>query len=358
MGRIEAKLEHWRPMESQSKLSYENYLLPMGWKKPRLAVLTGMFDPFDDAFPVEQLDRLFSVILACVVLDNRPHTFQIATRFPERMRGYFASRSPAEHLKAWAFAGDKAIHCDDGDVFFSEFVCGQTCHDWDEDGGNSSGSDYKPWGYTDKLFPLPNLWLGVVVENQADADNRIPALLETPAAIRWACASPLIGHIDLTKLAQRDSKPPHNTWTESALHGGVTPYSEGQRLNAMAGAHARLDWVVAAGEIGPHARPVNPEWVRALRDQCASASVPFNFERWGEWAAAQEVGPDHMAFLKAQRKYAEGQLGHVHCFPEVDVARVGRRVAGRSLDGETHDAFPEGYLITSLSSSTVGAGLA
>ncbi|MCS8413356.1 phage Gp37/Gp68 family protein [Pseudomonas aeruginosa] len=323
MSRIEAKLEHWRPMESQSKLSYENYLLPMGWKKPRLAVLTGMFDPFADAFPVEQLDRLLSVILACAVFDNRPHTFQIATRFPERMREYFASRSPAEHLKAWAVAGDKAIHCDDGDVFFSEYVCGQTCHDWDDDGGNSSGSDYKPWGYTDKLFPLPNLWLGVVVQNQADADNRLRILFETPAAIRWVHASPLIGSVDLTKLA-----------------------------------HARLDWVVAAGEIGSHARPVNPQWVRSLRDQCASASVPFNFERWGEWAAAEEVGPDHMAFMKAQRRYAEGQLGHVHCFPEVDVARVGRRVAGRSLDGETHDAFPEGYLITSPSSSTAGAVLA
>ena len=323
MSRIEAKLEHWRPMESQSKLSYENYLLPMGWKKPRLAVLTGMFDPFDDAFPVEQLDRLLSVILACAVFDNRPHTFQIATRFPERMREYFAARSPAEHLKAWAIAGDKAIHCDDGDVFFSEYVCGQTCHDWDDDGGNSSGSEYKPWGYTDKLFPLPNLWLGVVVQNQADADNRLPVLFETPAAIRWAHASPLIGSVDLTKLA-----------------------------------HARLDWVVAAGEVGPHARPVNPQWVRSLRDQCASASVPFNFERWGEWAAAEEVGPDHMAFMKAQRRYAEGQLGQVHCFPDVHVARVGRRVAGRSLDGQTHDAFPEGYLITSPSRSTAGAVLA
>lgn len=329
-----AKVEPWKPLESQSRPSYEALQLPLKWQKSRLVVMVGPYDLFHESIPVEKLDRIFAVVLACAVFDDRQHTFQVATRFPERMRDYFASRSPADHLKAWAVAGDAGIHCDDGDVLFSEYVCGQTCHDWADDGTNRGNSPYKPWGYTDSLFPLPNLWLGVVIQDQADADSRIPVLLDAPAAIRWACASPLLGSIDLTRLTRRDPS------------------------SALAGASPRLDWVMVGGEIGPHARPVNPQWVRSLRDQCASASVPFYFERWGEWVAAQEIGPDHNAIMKVQRESARGRVGKVHCFPEVDVARVGWRVAGRSLDGRTHDAFPNGFLVTLPGATVARAAMA
>lgn len=138
-------------------------------------------------------------------------------------------------------------------------------------------------------WPLPNVWVGVSAETQQWADIRVPDLLQAPAAVRWVSAEPLLGPLDLA----------------AAGHGAdPVPFRPG----------AGIDWVVAGGESGPGARPMHPDWARGLRDQCTEASVAFLFKQWGEYGPRPGT-PD-------------------------DVHRVGKKAAGRVLDGRTHDDYP------------------
>ena len=108
---------------------------------------------------------------------------------------------------------------------------------------------------------LPNAWLGVSVENQKWADVRIPKLLETPAAVRFLSCEPLLGPVDLSAWLDR---------------------MEFERDNGEAAIYRpSLGWVIVGGESGPGARPMHPDWVRSLRDQCVAAGVPFFFKGWG-----------------------------------------------------------------------------
>jgi protein gp37 len=107
-------------------------------------------------------------------------------------------------------------------------------------------------------WPLPNVWGGVSVEDQKWADIRIPALLDTPLAVRWISAEPLLGALDVTDyLSCQDDRLGHEC------------------------SGCWLDWVVVGGESGPGARPMHPAWARQLRDQCEAAGVPFLFKQWG-----------------------------------------------------------------------------
>ncbi len=162
-------------------------------------------------------------------------------------------------------------------------------------GGRVHGSHYRDW-------PLPNVWIGVSVEDQATANERIPLLLETPAAVRWVSAEPLLGPVDLTNVYL------------SMIEYYTTLVDN-------------LDWVVVGGESGPKARPMHPDWVRSLRDQCAATGVPFLFKQWGEWIPAESDDNGD----------GEGRVW----FPVTSEARVGKKRAGRLLDGVLHDAYPE-----------------
>jgi len=106
------------------------------------------------------------------------------------------------------------------------------------------------------LWPLPNVWLGVSVENQHFADERIPLLLATPAAVLWISCEPLLGPVNLPKIENGNSK---------------------------------IDWVVCGGESGPNARPMHPDWARSLRDQCQAAGVPFFLKQMDK---KQSIPPD------------------------------------------------------------------
>ena len=227
---------------------------PLSWRKPSRVFACSMGDLFHDNVSYEFLDAVFSVILACAVLTNCRHTFMVLTKRPWNMQRYLKSRTPTEHLRVWAREGDKRVYLDNPDIYFHELVESATVHDWDKNGRNSSGSPYKMWGYIDKLWPLPNLWLGVSAENQSTADERIPILLDTPAAVRFVSCEPLLGPVLLSEYT----------------HG--------------------LDWVIAGGESGPKAMPVHPDWIRELRDECSSRDVPFFFKQWGEWAPMCECG--------------------------------------------------------------------
>lgn len=178
-------------------------------------------------------------------------------------------------------------------------------------------------------WPLPNVQLGVSVEDQAAADERIPMLLKAPAAVRWLSMEPLLGAVDL------------------------------QLLDCMGSLHRKIDWVVVGGESTPDARPMHPEWVRDLQDQCHHAHVPFFFKQWGEWLPISEM-PD--AGESLYEPVPEGQPGDAtrRCkvetraiaydggdhwdgstgYPSYLTFKVGKRAAGHQLDGQVYHEIP------------------
>lgn len=150
--------------------------------------------------------------------------------------------------------------------------------------------------------PPANVWLGTSVEDQQRADERIPRLLSIPARVRFLSCEPLLGPVDLSAFI------------------GRAPNITGDRIDPY---NAGLDWVIAGGESGRKARPMDPACARLLRDQCRSAGVPFLFKQWGTWLPAGQVDAHG-------RPQSSGET----------YLRMPKATAGRSLDGEIHDAYP------------------
>lgn len=167
-----------------------------------------------------------------------------------------------------------------------------------------------PWS----LWNVPNIWLGVSVEDQARADERIRLLIQLPIVVRFLSVEPLLGPVDLEEVPV-------------GMCGPLRP-------GAATDAGSRIDWVIVGGESGPGARPMHPEWPRSIRDQCQAAGVPFFFKQWGEW------GP------KPNGDWNTKDRHWFHDGPGEDdgteVFRVGKRVTGRLLDGREWNEFPEG----------------
>lgn len=189
---------------------------------------------------------------------------------------------------------------------------------------------------------LPNLWLGVTVENQAMADARIPLLLDTPAAKRFVSCEPLLGPVDIGWAL---SSNPLDIAAGFLRRGNFAPGLETLR---------RLDWVIAGGESGPKARPSHPDWFRSLRDQCAAAGVAFMLKQLGEWgpsgvfpeAATHGIFPDGSCYEAASIMCPDLPGGRVvrqrHAGqPYAMIRRVGKARAGRLLDGREHLEVPE-----------------
>ena len=169
-----------------------------------------------------------------------------------------------------------------------------------------------------------HVWAGATVENQATALERVPHLLAVPAAVRFLSCEPLTGAIDLTHL-NVESHPaakaaqPIGWYAIDALSG------RNRDMGRPCPDAPTVQWVIAGGESGPGARPSHPDWFRSLRDQCDRAGVPFFFKQWGDW------GPDPMGGHPQRVGHeADGE----------ELARIGKRAAGRHLDGRTHDGVP------------------
>ncbi len=269
---------------------------PLRWKRPRMVFVCAHGDLFAEGVTDAMLDRVFAVMALAP-----QHTFQVLTKRPERMRRY---------VLGFDCDGARRINVADQAGALAK--------------GEQSAS--MPW-------PLPNVWLGVSVEDQTRADERIPVLLDTPAAVRWISAEPLLGPVDFRRLRQYN--PRGKPWIDG-LRGLVTrgdylarsPSECSMNTSTrIPGELPRLDWIVAGGESGPGARPMHPDWARGIRDQCFDAGVAFTFKQWGAWASVSEVA---------------GAGAH-HSFPDgATVRQVGKRAAGRSLDGQIHDAQPGG----------------
>lgn len=313
---------------------------PFRWRKPRRIFVCSMGDLFHPDVEDWMLDEIFGVILGCRILNNTPdHVFMVLTKRPDRMQSYFAARTPVELLRSWADACP--CYTDDPDVTVEDVVYSATCHDWDQNGRNSNGSEYKPWGYLDRVWPLPNLWLGVTAENQARADERIPFLLQIPAVKRFVSIEPVLGPVDLTKIP----------WIED-------PIIPGDRRNALHEiwdpafpirlTRHKIDWIICGGETGIGARPLHPQWAQSLRDQCQAAEAPFFFKSWGDWqnGSALDTNAKHLIVLRNGETVEPGnepsitQRDNWQYLRPVMMARVGKKKTGRLLDGQEWSQSP------------------
>ena len=285
-------------------------LQPLSWRTPKRVFVNSMSDLFHENVTDEQRDRIFAVMALCP-----QHTFQVLTKRPERMKAYIErNRRSNPNNTSKAFAG--AIL--------------EVLDEW----GRATGAlpcDFR--------WPLPNVWLGVSVENQAAADERIPLLLQTPAAVRFLSCEPLLGPVSLEELPSASGI---GRYLDALSNAGV---------DSGAIISSKLDWIICGGESGPHARPMHPDWARSLRDQCQAAGVPFFFKQWGEWTPGENVDRTRGIVETASwfdnrwlltREDLAADEGHID--DEPDLYRVGKKAAGALLDGCEWKQFPEGRI--------------
>lgn len=295
-------------------LNEKALLEPLRWKKPARIFVNSMGDLFHESVPDEWIDRVFAVMALCP-----QHQFLILTKRADRMREYVRNFRWTRVLES----------CREPTRGGGSIITKWSIHSLAQAFGLTATkfSDIR----NHSTFPLPNVWLGVSVENQQAAEDRIPHLLATPAAVRWISAEPLLGPVDLREVCNGHYF--QNPLTGHRWHDAPEGVPS---VNDNGG--AKLDWVVCGGESGKDARPMHPDWARSLRDQCAAAAVPFNFKQWGEWA------PDK--FLSNMRAEEEESAEFIrgetcHDFDDgVEAWRAGKKRAGRLLDGALHDAFP------------------
>lgn len=300
----------------QIRLVPEVLQQPLRWQRPRRIFVNSMSDLFHKEVPQDYIDKVFAVM----ALAPR-HTFQILTKRPDRMKNYLQGLEKRGTAATLGYAAELVT----GDEIAHHYVNNRIL----------AGATDKPG------WPLKNVWLGVSVENQMAADERIPLLLQTPAAVRFLSCEPLLGPVDLFQAG--------------ALTGGLVNENEFD-------AHGNIDWVIAGGESGHGARPMHPDWVRSLRDQCQAAGVAFHFKQWGAWAPY--VDDDKFTHCGAEtarnmQHYVNPDGSTGECWlvdgdgtwqnwtgePNETCAvvnRVGKAAAGRMLDGRTWEEFPEG----------------
>lgn len=292
---------------------------PLRWRRPRRIFVCAHGDLFHEEVPDEWIDRVFAVMALAP-----HHTFQVLTKRPARMRAYLD--------KASGRVGDRVMQLRRTDVA-KRAGMGPSCI-----GPVPYGTPGSQW------WPLPHVWIGTSSEDQATADARIPDLLAAPAAIRFLSAEPLLGPVDLTR------------WSGIEGDGGTLGFG--------------LDLVIVGGESGPGARPMHPAWARSLRDQCVAAGVAFHFKQWGEWGPGSvlmttgepvfRAFKDYQNWVHKAPTWVNGGMcidaAGRHCkigadfmrardegtFPVTIIHRVGKKAAGRRLDGRTWDQMPGG----------------
>jgi protein gp37 len=227
---------------------------PLHWRKPRRIFVCSMSDLFHESVPDKWIASVFGVMAA-----SPRHTFQVLTKRPERMREWFAwvARDPSWLCYGPSASLEDIAWCDKASTEQRRCIAAAVT----ELGVGIGGGPTFSW-------PLPNVWLGTTCEDQRAADERIPHLLATPAAVRFVSVEPMIGPVDLTDI------------TIGAEHWDALSMHEAHEADSD-GPGTRLDWVIVGGESGQGARLMDPQWARDVRDQCAAAGVSYFFKQWG-----------------------------------------------------------------------------
>lgn len=223
---------------------------PLRWRKPQRVFVNSMSDLFHRDVPDEFIDDVFATMIAA-----QRHTFQVLTKRPQRMRDYMHARG-------------RALHDPHGEI-------GQRVFDL-----RAALDGHRSW-------PPANVWLGVSCEDQRAADERIQALLQTPAAVRFVSAEPLLGPVDLRRI---DGTGGRGTWDVLRC----APTDDGQR-NCGTG----IDWVIVGGESGPGARPCEVAWIRSIVEQCRTAVAPVFVKQYGSNARGDRFDMSESAFVDA-----------------------------------------------------------
>ena len=283
---------------------------PLKWRKPRMVFVCSMGDLFHEDVPFEWIYVVVKAIISAH-MRNPVHKWLFLTKRPQRILDW------REWSKTMPYT-DAAQVC----AWFQKMA-----------------------------------WLGVTAENQEQADKRIPILLQIPAAVRFVSVEPMLGPVNLRHM---DAEGHHPEWCWiDALTGKHTD------MGRASPDVPKLDWVIAGGESGPGARPMHPDWARSLRDQCQDAGVPFFFKQWGAFgtkaynlSTMEPVFREYKAFHTWVNKADTWSEGATHIdingdvcnrgrdfqrakYPVAIMHRVGKKKAGRLLDGRTHDEYPE-----------------
>lgn len=264
--------------------------IPLKWKKPRKIFVNSMSDLFHERVPFEFIKQVFNRMCRA-----NHHTYQVLTKRADRM------------LEFWQW--------------------------------------FENEGYAESFMPsIPkHIWMLVSVENQKAADERIPKLVQVPAAVRGLSCEPLLGPVDLVEMRlDREGAPAKAgamEWYDPLgnIHDkedGIVGFTFDPGIN----------WVIVGGESGPHARPMNPGWARSLRDQCVAADVPFFFKQHGEWFPRDQwehnpeliLPDDDVAYINGPRTFVFEEPGDVTA-----MHKVGKHAAGRLLDGVEWNEFPQ-----------------
>ncbi|MEU0390488.1 phage Gp37/Gp68 family protein [Streptomyces chartreusis] len=305
---------------------------PLRWRTRRERVfVNSMSDAWHPEVPDEYLAALWTVMYwtGADVRGRHAHrpvqTYLLLTKRPPRMRAWLKKWGDRDTRVQLIKAAAERGWCDQEDIDSAPFMPAR----------------------------LASVWLGVSVEDQDTANTRIPQLMQTPAAVRFVSAEPLLGPVDLTRWMRPavdcgfanpdDGCCTHPDIPTPECHRWVRcPVTAGRRWQG-------LDWVIAGGESGPGGRPMHPSWVRDLRSACDIAGVPYFFKQWGEWAPHGEGQPTPagvhgpLALVDPQGKTHSPDLGALAPTGSVPMARYGKKRAGHALDGAHYQQLPSHY---------------
>lgn len=235
---------------SGAQMHEDALTIPLKWKKPRTVFVNSMSDLFHEKVSFEFINNVYSVMRS-----TPQHTYIILTKRAHRLLSWY-----------------------------------ETCH----------------------TTVLQNVWVGVSVEDQAAAEQRIQCLAYIPAAVRFLSCEPLLGPVDINKI--------------------ILPTTVGKIPGI---AIFMLDWIICGGESGRDARPMHPDWARSLCDQCNQADIPFFFKQWGEWMPEENTG-DEIPILPDSKWFAWYSDGH----PEQSMVKLGKHKSGHLLDGIAYNQWP------------------
>lgn len=319
---------HRQNGDTEIYLDEKTLLQPLSWRAPRGVFPCSMTDIFGDWVKDEWLDRIFAVMALCP-----QHRFALLAKRPKRMREYLSDPETPKRIadQITDISVDHRIQEDSRPLIVA-------------------GPPHAPF-VTLANWPLPNVWLGVTAEDQQRADERIPDLLATPAAVRFVSVEPMLSGIDLTRIGISDREK--------------AGQERGYYIDALAGHSqhgiSRLDWVITGGESSKDARGTPCALFRSIRDQCATARVAHFHKQNGEWIDADELwrtmraagavlyhsgkifNPE-MPLNYQNALYIAEAAGFKRIEHQSDgstLIRVGKARAGRFLDGESHSEFPE-----------------